>query len=118
MHTFTDKDLDRNTTRHLASMNSKPWYAIVLDVPNREYRTTIQRDLDRILETENNGRTRNEQSLVYFTGQYSPQLIERVRKYLSFQEGIVTKKILRSEKYGLFVGNPKHWLKNYAGFSP
>lgn len=114
MHTFTDKDIDSATQKHLTRMNSDYWYALALKIPETTKRKEIRCGLENILRTKQTG---IKGDLIYFVGHLSDRKIIEIKDYLESQKGIASARILKSERYGPFVGNPKYWLRDYAFLS-
>ena len=116
MTVLRDNDVDHSTRRHLARMNTSTWYALALKVTDSDYRTKIKQELDNLLGS--NSTTGIEGEVVYAVKPLSNKELTRVKNYLESQrEHIDAPKILKSDEYGPFVGNPKYWLRDYAGFS-
>ena len=116
MNLLRDNGVDRETRRHLARMNTSPWYAIALKIPDSKYRAKVEHDLTAMLGSD--ATTGIEGNIVYAVKQLSDKELRKVKTYLESQRKLIdTSKVLRSREYGTFVGNPKYWLRDYAGFS-
>jgi len=112
MHTFTELDREQKTINHLAQTNSRSWYAIAVKAKNR-VAEPIKKGLDKILSQAGHENTGRRNGVIYCTSQLSDKTLSRIQRYLHSQKGIAKIRILKSDHYGLFAGNPDHWLSEY-----
>ena len=112
MHTFTELDQEQRTRNHLVQNNSRPWYAVAVKAENSATEA-IKKGLDKILSQAGHENTGRRNGVIYCASQLSDNTLSRIQRYLQSQKGINKIRILKSDHYGLFAGNPDHWLSEY-----
>lgn len=104
--------MDRETLSHFYSEHNKDkFYGVMVDVNNEFSAAKIQKELQTRLSYLKIGRSNK---IVFFSGSIAEDLIKAISEYLSKESNILERKLIEG-KYEHFVGDPKHWLKKYAG---